>query len=131
MALVMMPAQVVKLNKGLVQERLYKDIKPDIKLGEADCLLKGYAKIDPAWSTYVLAASSDSHTPNTQRQKRPQSRTRVSTPHRGRSPSRQRQTVECFNCHKYGHSVRDCYANVTCSNCHYKDHKESVCRNPT
>ncbi len=51
MALVMMLDQIVKSNKGVVQERFYKDIKPDIKLGEVDCLLKGYAEIDPACST--------------------------------------------------------------------------------
>ncbi len=123
MALVMMLAQVVKSNKGVVQERLYKDIKPNIKLGEVDYLLKGYAEIDPSCSTYVLAASAESHTQR-------HSRARASTPHRGRSPSRQRQVIECYNCHKYGHSARDCYANVTCSNCQYQGHKESVCRNP-
>ncbi len=103
MALVMMLAQIVKSNKGIVQERLYKDIKPNIQLGEVDCLLKGYAEIDPTCSTYVLAASSDSRTPTTQRQGRSQSRTRTSTPHRGRSPSRQRQTIESYNCQKLGH----------------------------
>ncbi len=117
MALVMMLAQVVKSNKGVVQERLYKNIKPDLQLGEVDYRLKGHAEIDPACSTYVLAASAESRTPTTQRQERPQSRTRASTHHRGRSPSRQRQMIECFNCHEYGHSAQDCYANVICSNC--------------
>ncbi len=61
MVLVMMLAHV-KSNKGVVQERLYKDIKPNIQLGELDCLLKGYTEIDPACSSYVLAASAESHT---------------------------------------------------------------------
>ncbi len=130
MALVMMLAQIIKTNKGVVQERLYKDIKPNIRLGEIDCLLKGYAEVDPACSTYVLAANAESRTPTTQRQGRSHSRSRASTPHRGRSSSRQRQMVECFNCHKYGHTARDCYAGITCSNCQYRGHKESVCRNP-
>ncbi len=78
-------------------------MKPNIQLGEVDCLLKGYAETDPTCSTYVLAASSDSRTPTTQRQGRSQSRTRTSTPHRGRSPSRQRQTIESYNCQKLGH----------------------------
>ncbi len=94
-ALVMMLAHVVKANKGVVQERLYKDIKHSIQLGEVDCLLKGYAEIDPSCTTYVLAASAESCTPNTQRQGRSHSRPRASTPHRGRSPSRQNQ-VTCF-----------------------------------
>ncbi len=88
MALVMMLAQVVKANKGVVQERLYKDIKPNIQLGEVDCLLKGYAEIDPSCSTYALAVSAESRTSNTQRQGRSHSRPRASTSHRGRSPSR-------------------------------------------
>ncbi len=125
----MMHAHIVKSNKGVVQERLYKDIKPDMKLGEVDYLLKDYAEMNPTCSNYVLVTSSESHTSATHRQGRPQSRTRASTPHRGRSPSRQRQLIECYNCHKYGHSPRDCYSATTCSICQYGGYKESVCRN--
>ena len=130
MALVMMLAQIVKSNKGIVQERLYKDIKPEIQLGEVDCLLKGYAEIDPTCSQFVLAASTDSSTTPTQRQGRPQSRARNTTPHRGRSPSMQRRYLECYICKKLGHTARNCYTGVTCNNCQYQGHKESVCRNP-
>ncbi len=130
MALVMMLAQIVKSNSGIVQERLYKDIKPDIQLGEVDCLLNGYAEIDPSCKAYVLNASTDSRSSNTHRQGRSQSRGRSSTPHRGRSPSRQRNMIECYTCHKLGHSSKECYANVTCGNCQYRGHRESVCRNP-
>ena len=130
MALVMMLAQIVKSNKGIVQERLYKDINPGIQLGEVDCLLKGYAEIDPTCSQFVLAANTDSRSTTTQRQGRVHSRTRTATPHRGRSPSMQRQYLECYNCKRPGHSARNCYAGITCTNCQYKGHKESVCRNP-
>lgn len=130
MALVMMLAQIVKSNKGVVQERLYKDIKPDIQLGEVDCLLKGYAEIDPTCSQFVLSANTDARTTTTQRQGRAHSRARATTPHRGRSPSMQRQHIECYICKKRGHLARNCYAGITCTNCQYQGHKESVCRNP-
>ncbi len=129
MALVMMLAQVVRSNKGTVQERLYKDIKPTLQLGEVDCLLKGYAEIDPSCSNYVLTVNTDSCSSNTQGQSRSQPRGRSSTPYRGRSTSRQRHTIECYNCHKFGHTAKECYANVTCANCQYKGHRESSCRN--
>ena len=133
MALVMMQAQIVKSNKSIVQERLYRDLKPETQLGEVDCLLKGYAEMDPTCSQIVLVTNTDSRittTQNTQRQGRSHSRTRTTTPHRGRSPSMQRQYIECYNCKKIGHSARNCYAGITCANCQYKGHPESVCRNP-
>ena len=130
MAVVLMSAKIVQSNKGIVREKLFKDIKPDTQLGEVDCLLKGYAEIDPTYSHWVLSADTDSHTVTTQRQGRVQSRTRNTTPHRGRSPSKQRQYMECYICKKSGHSARNCYAGITCNNCQYKGHKESVCRNP-
>ncbi len=125
MALVMMLAQVVKSNKGIVQERLYKDIKHDTPLGEVDCLLKGYAELDDSCSQHVLAARPTA----TQRHSRTPSRANYSTPNRGRSPSMHRQYLECYNCNKLGHSARNCYAGATCSNCQFKGHIESVCRN--
>ena len=127
MALVMMLGQVVQANKGVVQERLYKDLKAGTDLSEVDCLLKGYAEMDPACSQYVLAASKTNTTPN-QRQSRSQSRGRSSTPQRGRSQSRTRQNVECYNCHKLGHLARECYADDTCSYCKIKGHNDKVCR---
>ena len=129
MVLVMMLAHVVKANKGIVQEKLYKDITPKIKLGEVDCLLKGYAEIDPSCSHFVLTTHRDSHSPAPQRRGRLPSHNRNPTPHRGRSPSMPRQQLECYNCKKPGHSARNCYAGITCSNCQYKGHSESVCRN--
>lgn len=123
MALVMMLGQIVNASKGVIQERLYKDIKSDIQLGQVDCLLKGYAEIPQSCSAHVLTA-------NTHRQGRSQSRGRSSTPHRGRSPSRQRNMIECYSCHKFGHSAKECYANVICANCQYRGHRDSACRNP-
>ena len=133
MAKVMMLAQVIKSNKSVVQERLYKDIKPDIQLGEVDCLLKGYAEMDPTCSQYVLTADTDSRsttTTTTQHQSRKHSQARNSTHHRGRSPSAQRTSVRCYNCNKVGHTARHCFADVKCANCQYRGHKEAVCRNP-
>ena len=142
MALILMLAQVVKCNKAVVQERLYKDIKPSVQLGEVDCLLKGYAEIDPSCSHFVLSTTTnrdshttsqrqaESHTTTSQRQGRSHSRTRTTTPYRGRSPSTPRKFLECYLCKKTGHSARNCYAGAVCSNCQYKGHIESVCRNP-
>ena len=125
MAHIMMLAQVVKSTKGIIQERLYKDIKHDTPLGEVDCLLKGYAELENSGSQYVLAARPTA----TQRHSRTPTRASHSTPNRGRSPSMHRQYLECYNCNKLGHSARNCYAGVTCSNCQFKGHKESVCWN--
>ena len=125
MAHIMMLAQIVKSNKGVIQERLYKDIKHDTPLGEVDCLLKGYAELENTGSQYVLPARPTA----TQRHSRTPTRTNHSTTNRGRSPSMHKQYLECYNCNKLGHSARNCYAGATCSNCQYKGHIESVCRN--
>ena len=129
MVRILMLAQVIRANKGVVQERLYKDLKASVQLGEVDWMIKGYAEIDPACSAYVLPVRSESQTPPTQRRPRPKSRGRAATPHRGRSSSRQRGTLQCYRCHKNGHTAKECYAKVICKNCQYPGHTEHNCWN--
>ena len=131
MARIMVLSQIVRANKPVVQERLYRDLKANTDLCDVDCLLKGYAEIDPESNTFVLATntSTNNHPVTaTQRQGRSQSRVRSITPYRGRSQSRGRINVECYIYHKIGHLAKDCYANDTCTYCNLKGHNDRVCR---
>lgn len=129
MVLAMMLAHIIKTTSGVVQERLYKDVTPNMKLGQVHCLLKKYSEADPTCNAYIFNTNTeDSQTAYTSRQGRSLSRNRYTTQPRNRSTSRHR--IECYNCHKTGHTARDCYANIICSNCQYKGHPDSYCRNP-
>ena len=133
-ALLLTQGLVIQEQKPVVQERLYKDIKDSTGLREIDCLLKGYAQLDPSVTQYVLPAQRE-----TPRESRPQSRNSTSyrgrsNSFRGRSSSRgqrnstNRYNIECFKCHKRGHMANECYSGDTCDNCQRKGHNERVCR---
>ena len=134
-ALLLTQGLVIQEQKPVVQERLFKDIKNNTGLREIDCLIKGYAQLDPSVSQYVLPSLRE--TPRegrTQNRNTNSYRGRSNTPYRGRSTSRgprnntNRPNIECFKCHKRGHVANECYSGDTCDNCQRKGHNERVCR---
>lgn len=132
-ALLMTQGLVIQEQRPVLQERLFKDMKNNTGLREIDCLLKGYAQLDPSVTQYVLPAHRDESREG-RSQTRNSYRGRSNTPYRGRSSSRgprynsNRYNIECYKCHKRGHVANECYSGDTCDNCQRKGHNERVCK---
>ncbi len=93
---IIMLVHVIRSNKGVNAERLYKDLKVTVPLGKVDCMIKGYAETDPSYNPYVMLVGAPPRSPQPQRQSRAQHRGSEHVPFRPRSSSRPRNMIECF-----------------------------------
>ncbi len=126
---IIMLEHVIRSNKGISEERLYKDLKVTVPLGEGDCMIKRYAETNPSHNPYVMLVRAPPQSLQPQRQSRAQHRGIEHVPFRPRSSSRPRNMIECFRCQKSGHTSKQCCSNVICNNCQYQGHMEAHCRN--
>ena len=112
-------------------EKLHKDYTVTQELDDIDYLLRKYADTHPEIGTWVLPVQQTTNTASdipTTRPSRSISRSRGTHDYRARSSSKSR-SIECYNCHKIGHTASNCYSRKICENCQYEGHHESACWN--
>ncbi len=63
MTKIIMLAQVIRSNKGVNAERLYKDLKVTVLLGQVGCMVNGYAETDPSYNPYVMSVREPPQSP--------------------------------------------------------------------
>lgn len=102
---------LTKNSDDLTAEKLYKDLKSNMNLGEVDYLMQGYS--ETRLNPYVLTVRKQRNSPLEFK----------------KTKSRDANII-CFNCDSWGHKAQDCYYGLICRNCKYEGHDEYQCRNP-
>ena len=127
-------AKMITISKFIAEtdnitaEKLYKDVQSSSHIGDIDILLEGYEEIPRTPDPYVLPVNPPQETTV---ESTGRSRTPTRTTHsRSRSTSRVRAPpIECYNCHKVGHTYKECHKRIICHNCQYPGHHANNCRN--
>ena len=112
-------------------EKVHKDYTVIQELDDIDYLLRKYADTHPeigAWLLPVQQTTNTAPDTPTTRPSRSMSRNRGTNDYKARSSSKSR-SIECYNCHKIGHTANNCYSRKICENCQYEGHHESACWN--